>query len=267
MKRVIFLIVNVMLLYVIPINAQDLITFDNQGWNADQILDTNLTVDNCMLSSSRNFYTNYGYNFDVNNVSLYYAFQNTATDMITITKSGNQFFDFKSIAVYQVSEEGMDTLTIEGWNGPELKYSGSFLNNNIWQILNLDYTYINKAVIKTGHSSKGGLLDYNFDNISFNSVTGIDPADNLPKSFSLDQNYPNPFNPSTQISWQAPVSGWQTLKVYDILGNEVATLVDEQKEAGSYSVSFSGDDLASGLYIYRLSTAGFVSTKKMMLIK
>ena len=97
MKRAIILIANIMFLYAIPINAQDIITFDNQGWSSDQSLDTILTVDNCVLYSSRNFYTNYGYNFDVNNVSIYFAFQD-ASDRITITKSGNQLFDFTSIS-------------------------------------------------------------------------------------------------------------------------------------------------------------------------
>ncbi len=61
----------------------------------------------------------------------------------------------------------------------------------------------------------------------------------VPNKFSLSQNYPNPFNPSTKISWQSPVSGWQTLKVYDVLGNEVATLVNEYRSAGSYEVEFN----------------------------
>jgi|SRR3990170_5114105 len=97
----------------------------------------------------------------------------------------------------------------------------------------------------------------------------------MPSEYSLSQNFPNPFNPSTKISWQSPVSGWQTLKVYDVLGNEVATLVNEWKEAGSYEVEFSAkDELANGVYLYRLqiypanSGAGsFVETKKMILMK
>ncbi len=92
-----------------------------------------------------------------------------------------------------------------------------------------------------------------------------------PTSFSLDQNYPNPFNPSTKISWQSPVAGWQTLKVYDVLGNEVATLVDEFREAGSYEVEFKSAvgslQLASGIYYYQLKAGNFIQTKKMMLMK
>ncbi|MFN3872028.1 MAG: T9SS type A sorting domain-containing protein, partial [Ignavibacterium sp.] len=95
-------------------------------------------------------------------------------------------------------------------------------------------------------------------------------GETIPKEFALNQNYPNPFNPSTIISWQSPVSSWQTLKVYDILGNEVATLVDEYKEAGKYKVEFNVGQtisLSSGVYIYKLTAGSFTSSKKMMVIK
>jgi hypothetical protein len=103
-----------------------------------------------------------------------------------------------------------------------------------------------------------------------NQVTGIqnDYVSYIsPDSYHLAQNYPNPFNPSTKISWQSPVGSWQTLKVYDILGNEVATLVDEFREAGRYEVTFDRSNLASGIYYYRLQAGSFIETKKMVLIK
>ena len=88
-----------------------------------------------------------------------------------------------------------------------------------------------------------------------------------PTSFVLEQNYPNPFNPSTVISWQLPVSSHVSLKVYDILGKEVMTLVNEHREAGYCETRFEGSSLASGMYIYRLSAGNFISTKKMLMIK
>jgi hypothetical protein len=91
--------------------------------------------------------------------------------------------------------------------------------------------------------------------------------ENLPKEFALEQNYPNPFNPTTVISWQSPVGGHQTLKIYDILGNEVATLIDEYREAGRYKLEYDASNLASGVYIYKLTAGSFVSSKKMMVIK
>lgn len=86
-------------------------------------------------------------------------------------------------------------------------------------------------------------------------------------SFVLDQNYPNPFNPTTKISWQSPVSSRQILKVYDILGNEIATLVDEYKEAGRYEVGFDATNLPSGIYFYKLQSNNFSDVKKMVLMR
>jgi hypothetical protein len=85
--------------------------------------------------------------------------------------------------------------------------------------------------------------------------------------FDLNQNYPNPFNPTTKISWQSPVNGQQTLKVYDVLGREVAILVDEYREAGRYEVEFDGTNLPSGKYIYRLQSGSYSDVKKMILSK
>ncbi len=91
--------------------------------------------------------------------------------------------------------------------------------------------------------------------------------DILVKDFMLHQNYPNPFNPGTKISWQSPVSSWQTLKVFDVHGKEVAALVDEYKPAGSYKVEFSGEGLSSGVYFYRLQTGSYTETKKMVILR
>ena len=85
--------------------------------------------------------------------------------------------------------------------------------------------------------------------------------------YKLEQNYPNPFNPTTKISWQSPVTSHQTLKVYDILGNEIATLVNEERPAGSYEYEFSNLDLSSGIYLYKLTVGSYSATKKMLLLK
>ena len=90
---------------------------------------------------------------------------------------------------------------------------------------------------------------------------------NQSSHFDLVQNYPNPFNPSTKISWQSPVTSHQILKVYDVLGNEVATLVNEERPAGSYEIDFNASKLSSGIYFYKLLSGAFISTKKMILMK
>jgi hypothetical protein len=88
-----------------------------------------------------------------------------------------------------------------------------------------------------------------------------------PDNYYLNQNYPNPFNPITKISWQSPVGSHQLLKVFDVLGNEVATLVDEYKEAGNYEVDFNAASLSSGVYFYQLNAGDYVKTMKMVLLK
>jgi hypothetical protein len=98
-------------------------------------------------------------------------------------------------------------------------------------------------------------------------IVGVEEEIIPPSNFILEQNYPNPFNPSTKISWQSPISSRQVLKVYDVLGNEVATLVNEEKEAGYHSIDFNASGLSSGIYYYQLSTNNSTLTKKMILTK
>jgi hypothetical protein len=102
-----------------------------------------------------------------------------------------------------------------------------------------------------------------------NRVVGIDDENDseIPNSYALEQNYPNPFNPSTVISYQIPNAGNVTLKVYGILGNEVRTLINEEKPAGSYKIQFDGTGLSSGIYFYKIQSGSFVETKKMILMK
>jgi 5-hydroxyisourate hydrolase-like protein (transthyretin family) len=88
-----------------------------------------------------------------------------------------------------------------------------------------------------------------------------------PKEFKLEQNFPNPFNPTTTIQYQLPADAKVTLKIYDVLGSEVATLINEDQEAGYKEVKFNATNLASGMYIYRLQAGKYLSMKKMMLVK
>jgi len=90
---------------------------------------------------------------------------------------------------------------------------------------------------------------------------------NIPSEYKLSQNYPNPFNPVTKINFSVPKQGYVTLKVYDLLGREVKTLVNEIKTTGNYVVEFNASNLASGVYFYRLETEGFSDVKRMMLVK
>ncbi len=107
------------------------------------------------------------------------------------------------------------------------------------------------------------------------SLAAVDQEEGLPTEFQLMQNYPNPFNPSTVISYQLPVAGYVTLKIYDLLGSEISTLVNEYQQPGNFVKTFHGTSLPSGIYFYRLQTSdpslrsgqGFVDMKKMILVK
>ena len=105
------------------------------------------------------------------------------------------------------------------------------------------------------------------DDLSFSgTATGVED-NSQPLSFKLNQNYPNPFNPTTTISYSIPRSSFVTLKVYDILGNEVAALVNGDKAAGNYRIEFNGSKLASGVYFYRLTAGNKTDVKKLLLTK
>jgi hypothetical protein len=100
-----------------------------------------------------------------------------------------------------------------------------------------------------------------------NTVSVEWESDQSVNEFILFQNYPNPFNPSTKIRWQVPSDGFQTLKIYDVIGNEVVTLVDGQKTAGSYEITWNAEGLPSGIYFYSLTVGSFHDTRKMILLK
>ena len=128
----------------------------------------------------------------------------------------------------------------------------------------------NLTVFSLSLNEEGYLFAGTADGIfrSFDPVTySNEPNNNFPLKFSLLQNYPNPFNPTTKIKYQIPEISFIILKIYDILGNEVKTLANEEKPAGTYEVEWNAGDFPSGIYFYQLKSNDFVETKKMILIK
>jgi hypothetical protein len=105
------------------------------------------------------------------------------------------------------------------------------------------------------------------DQLSLGGASAVEQISELPQNFNLTQNYPNPFNPSTKIGYSIPEASFVQLKVYDILGNEVATLVNEEQSAGTYKADFKAEHLSSGLYIARLSSDNITKSIKMTLMK
>jgi len=147
---------------------------------------------------------------------------------------GNEFYTIGFINGYGTTTEQHNYI-----------YSDKLLDNG-------KYFYRLKQVDYDGSYEYSDIIEVDFHSFS---------------SFLLEQNYPNPFNPNTVISYQLPVGGDVTLKVYDILGNEIATLVNEYKPVGRYEVEFNASALPSGVYFYQLKAGEFISTKKMILLK
>jgi len=123
----------------------------------------------------------------------------------------------------------------------------------------------NSITVTRGYST---VIDNSYKSNFSNLPTGIEEGDQtMPGKYSLEQNYPNPFNPTTVISYGLKVHGRVSLKLYDVLGKEVAELVEEEQEAGKHEVRFDASRLPSGVYFYQMRAGSFVSTRKMILLK
>jgi hypothetical protein len=152
--------------------------------------------------------------------------------------------------------------------------ANSSINNSIWEEL---YTGVSVGDILKENLTGSHTLEnmkYNLFGdptiiLKYDPLADVNPfLKSLPTEFTLSQNYPNPFNPTTKIAYSIPSNGLKVaLSVYNILGQEVAVLVNSVKNAGSYEVEFDASKLSSGAYIYRLSAGSFVQTSKMILMK
>jgi len=137
----------------------------------------------------------------------------------------------------------------------------------------VDYNFISKSGAQVNLYAIGsnppvsGVIDVDGYSWNLQIVSSVEQLNILPEDFSLSQNYPNPFNPSTKIEYSIPEASFVQLKVYDILGNEVAELVNEEQSAGSYRTDFNGASLASGLYIAKFQAGNYSNTIKMSLLK
>jgi hypothetical protein len=183
---------------------------------------------------------------NLESMSATQSHNNVTISWITSTETNNLGFDIERKTDNSIF---MKIGFIQGKGTTTVKQSYSFTDNNL---TSGSYTYrINQIDVNgTVHLLK-----------DINVIVG------MPTVYSLEQNFPNPFNPATTIKYQLPKAGFVTLKIYDILGKEVATLVNENKVAGRFSVEFNASKLPSGVYIYELKSPDFTSCKKMMLTK
>jgi hypothetical protein len=130
---------------------------------------------------------------------------------------------------------------------------------------------LNLRITLSGQPFEFNLAGYisSFSSISVtsNASTGIDASTEVPYVFSLSQNYPNPFNPLTNISFTLPSKGFVSLKVFDMLGRDVASIVSEEMSAGCYTRRWNAKNMSSGIYFYRLQVGTFIETKKLIVLK
>lgn len=158
-----------------------------------------------------------------------------------------------------------------GVGAANLNPAGSYSQFNI-EIYYISEDVPDTAIIAVFIAGNGGFPNVGskmfVDDLAWSNSTDVkDLGNGIPQNFELMQNFPNPFNPSTKIRYSIPEISFATIKVYDMLGNEVATLVDEEQAAGNYETDFNAAGLSSGMYFYTLKAGNFVETKKMLLLK
>ncbi|NOX18705.1 MAG: Omp28-related outer membrane protein [Chlorobi bacterium] len=186
---------------------------------------------------------------DGNNVSLLWE---------TATESNNSGFEVERAAAgFSGNFDSPENLNWEKIGF--IEGVGTTTENNL-------YKFTDDISSLTGKKIAYRLKQINFDGTySYSDVAEVENA--LPSKFELSQNYPNPFNPTTTISYRLPFDSKVELKVFDLLGNEVATVVNQKQNAGTHKVNFSSSKLTSGVYFYRMVAGGFADTKKMTVLK
>jgi hypothetical protein len=158
-------------------------------------------------------------------------------------------------------------LVTSGWEWKKYNdYTLTKGNHTLTIAYREDGAELDKICITNSGIAPNG-LGKDAQNLCDTITTSINNFKKLSDAYNLGQNYPNPFNPVTTIKYSIPKYSFVTLRVYDVLGNQVAALVNGMKQPGNYAVSFNGKSLASGVYLYQLKANGFVDTKKLILLK
>lgn len=178
-------------------------------------------------------------------------------------------------AIADVNNVILNWTTATEVNNQGFEVERSASNENNWRTIGFSdgkgttteiqhYSFIDKNLDAASYSYRLKQVDFD-GTFAYSPVVEVEVS--VPLEYALEQNYPNPFNPSTMISYSIPEAGFVSLKLYDVLGNEIKSLVNAQQEAGQYEFAFDASGFASGVYYYRLQSGEFTSTKKLMLMK
>jgi M6 family metalloprotease-like protein len=203
-------------------------------------------------------------NFSSYGPDILYRHTEATNNWLTVTTRG-----------VQSNRDGIGTRIITVANGikqtREVNGASGFMSqNSLTQFFGFGNTTLIDSLIIRFPSGKiyiGENIATNQNLLIDETMTSVEDSETSPTEFQLSQNYPNPFNPSTIITFQLPFDNFVTLKVYNVLGQEVSTLVNEFKRMGSHEVAWNATGLASGMYFYKFTVSGYTSVKKMLLIQ
>jgi photosystem II stability/assembly factor-like uncharacterized protein len=196
-------------------------------------------------------------------------FEYGSSTVVTRDQGVNWFYD--TLGTFGVANSIDFRTASEGWIslGIAQKFVYTLYTGNTWtsvytpdsvQIYGIDFS---DSLHGWAVGYSGAILQYNYGALGVNNFSEI----TKPDDFSLEQNYPNPFNPLTILNYELRVTNYVKLKIYDVLGNEVISLIDSKQNAGKYSITFDGTNFPSGVYFYELKSGNYSQVKKMLLLK
>ena len=203
-------------------------------------------------------------------VGIVAASSTTGAATAKSTDGGNSWTEIADVSFHEMFGDGYEKFfgvgNIQGGSNGVYECSNTSF---IWNKVNIPLNHINQLSVGRNNSTNFGWLVSNEGIIIRydEEITYVQKAKTILTGFKLTQNYPNPFNPSTKIKYSIPKNDKAKIKIFDIIGNEIATLVNEEKIAGTYEVTWNAIDLPSGVYFYQLKAGSFFETKKMILMK
>ena len=243
----------------------------NQGWFAVGFVVRNFSAGQSLIFSGRN---------SPNIPYLQVTYQPVPVELTSFTAEvmGNnvtlnwQTATEKNNRGFEVERQSLDLN--QSINQSTNQWSAiGFVEGNGTSTEEHSYSFTDLPAGKAGKNVTAGKYSYRLKQIDFDgtykysNTVDVEKQNFASLQFYLNQNYPNPFNPTTTIKYSIPVAGLVTIKVYDLLGQEVAVLVNENKQAGTYDLEFNASSLSTGVYIYKLTAGSFTGTKKLLLLK